>query len=237
MIPLGKVPYRKQEARMALLKNLFKKSDKPKNPTLESAMHEVARNDNAKTREALYKAVLASTFIFQGNVSGEAGVRKGELIAGNDTRIAFRTIEYPPGKTVLPVFTDVEALSSWVGPDAQWVTLPAQQLFQSIIPCGIDEVRVNPFRPDQKISRAGGIITRNEFAALAQGLLPESMTSNMAQMKVAAGQKLLIGAPTQEPPAEFLEGIADYFHRIPEIRGAYLFEMTNQSVTSSVIGL
>jgi hypothetical protein len=74
--------------------------------------------------------------------------------------------------------------------------------------------------------------------ALAQGLLPESMvSSNTAQLKVAAGQKLLIGAPAREPPPEFLKRLTDYLQQIPELRCAYLFQMTNQNVTSSVIGL
>ncbi|MGB6959698.1 MAG: enhanced serine sensitivity protein SseB C-terminal domain-containing protein, partial [Candidatus Acidiferrum sp.] len=82
------------------------------------------------------------------------------------------------------------------------------------------------------------VITRNEFLALAQGLLPESrIADNTTQMRVAPGQRLLIGAPAKEPPADVLEKLSDYFQQIPELRGAYLFQMTNQGVTSSVIGL
>ena len=223
---------------MSLLTDIFKKQESPKNPALERAMQAVATNDNAKTRESLYKTVLASTFIVQGNVSGGTEVRKGKWIADGDTRVAFKTVEHPPGNIVLPVFTDVEALTSWAGSEVQWIALRAQQLFQSIAPGNIAEVRVNPFRPEQAIRRPGGIITRNEFMALAQGLLPESMMSNnTAQLKVAAGQKLFIGKPAKEPPAELLRKLTDHFQQIPELRGAYLFQMTNQNVTSSVIGL
>jgi hypothetical protein len=223
---------------MSLFKDLFRKHDSPKNAALDRAMHEMAKDDNAKTRASLYKTVFASTFIVPGNVSGGTEVRKGEWIADSNTRVAFKTIEHPPGNIVLPVFTDVEALTSWAGSAVPWVALRAQELFQSIAPGNVAEVRVNPFRPEQPISRPGGIITRNEFMALAQGLLPESMvSSNTAQLKVAAGQKLLIGAPAKEPPTELVKKLSDYFQQIPELRGAYLFEMTNQNVTSSVIGL
>ncbi len=201
-------------------------------------MHEVAKNDNAKTRESLYKTVLASTFIVPGSVSGGTEVRNGKWIADSNTRVAFKTIEHPPGNIVLPVFTDVEALTSWAGSEVQWIALRAQELFQSIAPGNIAEVRVNPFRPEQTINRPGGIITRNEFKALAQGLLPESMiSSNTAQLKVAAGQKFFVGVPAKEPPTELLNKLTDYFQQIPELRGAYLFQITNQNVTSSVIGL
>lgn len=223
---------------MSVFKDLFRKQDSPKNPALERAMHEMARNDNAKSREALYKTVLASTFIVQGNVCGGTEVRKGNWVADSSTRVAFKTIEHPPGNIVLPVFTDVEALTSWAGSEVQWIALRAQDLFQSIAPGNISEVRINPFRLEQTISRPGGIITRNEFMALAQGLLPESTISNgTVQLKVAAGQKLLIGKPAKEPPAELLIKLTDYFQQIPELRGAYLFQMTNQNLTSSVIGL
>jgi SseB protein N-terminal domain len=114
---------------MSLLKNLFRKHDSPQNPALERAMQEIARNDNAKTRESLYKLVLASTFIVQGNVSGGTEMNGGKRIADGSTRVAFKTIEHPPGNTILPVFTDIEALTSWVGSEVQWIAIRARELF------------------------------------------------------------------------------------------------------------
>jgi hypothetical protein len=224
---------------MSFFKSLFRKPGSPENPALERTMDELARSDNTRTRESLYKAILASTFVLQGTVSGGAEERDGKRIADGNTRVAFRTVEHPPGNIVLPVFTSVEALTSWAGSsEVQWIALGAQELFQSIAPGKIAEVRVNPFRPEQTISKPGGTITRNEFLALAQGLLPESMISNnTAQLRVAAGQKVFIGKPANVPPAKLLMRLTDYFHQIPELRGAYLFQMANQNVTSRVIGL
>jgi len=200
-------------------------------------MHEVARNDNPKTRELLYKAILASTFVVQGSISGGAEAHKGKWIADGSTRVAFRTIEHPSGTIVLPVFTDVEALTSWAGSEVQWMALRAQELFQSIMPGNIAEVRVNPFRPERRISRPAGIITRSEFMVLAQGQLPEVTVSNMAQLKIAAGQKLLIGAPTKELPSEVLDALTGYLQQVPELRNVYLFQVVNQNVTSRMMGL
>jgi hypothetical protein len=203
-------------------------------------MNEIAKSDNAKTRESLYKAILASTFILEETVSGgtDAG---GKTIADENTRVAFKTIEHPAGNVILPVFSDVDALASFAGANARWVALGAQALFQSIAPGDVAEVRVNPFRVGQAMKRPGGIITRNEFMALAQGLLPEQMISNNTMpLKVAGGQKLFIGRPAKEPPAELLSKLADYFQQIPELRGAYLFQMaqqTQQNVTSTVVGI
>ena len=223
---------------MSLFKDLFKKQDSPQNAALERAMHDVARNDNPGTRALLYKTVLASTFIVTGNVSGGIEVRKGKWVADDSTRLAFKTIEHPPGNIVLPVFTGVDALTSWAGSEVPWIALGAQELFQSIAPGNIAEVRVNPFRPEQTISRPGGMITRNEFMTLAQGLLPGSIISkDTTQLKVAAGQKLLIDKPAKEPPPELLTTLTDYLKQIAELQSAYLYQMTNQNVTSIVIGL
>jgi hypothetical protein len=223
---------------MSLFKNLFGKQDPPENSALEHAMHEIAKNDNATTRESLYKSVLASTFIVEGSVSGGAEVSDGRRVADDSTRAAFKTIEHPPGNVVLPVFTDVDALTSFVGSKVYWIGLRAQELFQSIAPTSIAELRVNPFRAGQPIKRPGGIITRNEFMAMAQGLLPgPTISNNTAQLKVAAGQRLFIGKPAKQPPAGFLRKLTSYLQRVPELRSAYLFQMTNQNATSSVIGL
>ena len=158
---------------MSLIDDAPNKHGFPKNPVLERAMDEIARNDNAETRESLYKAMLATTFIAQGSISGSTVASDGKWIADSSTRVAFRTVEHPPGNIVLPVFTDAEALISWASAEVQWIAMPAQQLFQSIVPSNIAEVRVNPFKPGQTINRPGGVITRNEFVALTQGLLPE----------------------------------------------------------------
>jgi hypothetical protein len=68
--------------------------------------------------------------------------------------------------------------------------------------------------------------------------LPEERPSNnTSQRKIAAGQKVLIGKAANIPPAKFLMKLTDYLQQIPELQGAYLFQMVNQNVTSRVIGL
>lgn len=193
-------------------------------------MRELADNDNARTRESLYKALLASTLIFHGSTAG------GTMTDGS-TQISFKTIEHPNGTILLPVFTAVEALTSWTNSETAWVALRAQTLFQSIASGNIQEVRVNPFRPGQKISWPGGILTRAEFTTLAQGLLPEPMNTNTSQMNLPAGQKLLVGPPAAPLPEELMQALTGYLRQFPQLQGAYLFEMVNEGVAGSVIGL
>lgn len=198
-----------------------------RNLPLERAMDEVARHDNPQTRRALYAALLASTLIVAGRVGGE----------GN-SQVAFNTLESPPGYVILPAFTDHEALLSFASTEMPWLAIGAQALFQSIAAGNIAEVRVNPFAAGQTPTKPGGIVTRQEFAALAQGLLPEkSAGGNVARMTVAAGQQISVGQCTNEPPAELLAKVRDRLQNMSEIRNAFLFEIINGGQKSSVVGL
>jgi hypothetical protein len=207
------------------------------NPELERAMDDVAKSDNSETREALYRAILASTLIVSGSVSGDAREVAGGGVAGDNTRIALRTIEHPRGNVILPAFTALDALIAFAGSEVPWVALGAQALFQSILPGNIAEVRVNPFQQGQQITRPGGIITRREFTALAQGLLPQALTSdNVAKLNVAA-QQVLVGKPEREPPAEVLDRLSAYFKQFHDVQAGYLFQMGDPHANSTVFGV
>ncbi len=123
------------------------------NPDLERAMNEVAKNDTPQARESLYRAILASTLIVAGGVSGGSSFVDGTGVASAGTSINFRTLEHPPGNVILPAFTNLDALISFAGSEIEWAGLSAQALFQSILPGNIAEVRLNPFRPDQQARR------------------------------------------------------------------------------------
>jgi hypothetical protein len=208
------------------------------NPELERAMDAVAKNDNLQTRESLYRAILASTLIVSGGVFGDLPGQDGTGVAGNNTRISFRTVESPSGHVILPTFTNLDALVTFSGSEVPWVALDAQALFQSILPGNIAEVRVNPFRTGQRVSRPGGIITRREFTSLALGFLPElNVAQNVDQLKAVAGQKLTLRQPTEELPAALVKRLAAYFRQIRELERAYFIQMINQNTSSNVVGL
>lgn len=200
-------------------------------------MDHVARSDNSQTRESLYRSVLSSTLIVAGSVSGDSRQVEGGRVAGDNTRIALRTIEHPPGNVILPAFTALDALTSFAGSQIEWVALSAQALFQSILPGNIAEVRVNPYQEGQPVTRPGGIITRREFTALAQGLLPQTgISDNVAQLGVAAEQ-VMIGKPEREPPAEVLDRLATYFKQFHDVQAGYLFQMGDPRASTTVFGV
>jgi SseB protein N-terminal domain/SseB protein C-terminal domain len=207
------------------------------NPDLERAMDHVAKSDNAQTRESLYRAMLASTLIVSGRVSGDSREVDGGSVAGDNTRIALGTVESPAGNVILPAFTALDALVSFAGSEVQWVALGARALFQAILPGNIAEVRVNPFQKGQQITRPGGVITRREFTALAQGLLQQALISdNVAQLSVAAKQ-VLIGKPEREPPSEVLDRLTAFFKQFQDVQAGYLFQMGDQHANSTIFGV
>ncbi|HTZ99609.1 MAG TPA: enhanced serine sensitivity protein SseB C-terminal domain-containing protein [Candidatus Aquilonibacter sp.] len=200
----------------------------PTNPGLERAMYDVAKSDNARTRESVYRALLASTLLFEGQIASD----------DSGGRYAFKTVEHPPGNIVLPVFTDVEALVSWSHTEGEWIALRARDIFQAIAATKIAEVHVNPFRKGQGVKKPGGIVKRHEFMALAQGLLPgPAISEDVTQMKVAAAEQMQVEKPSGALPEELLAAIARYFAEIPALRGAYLFRLTHGAVQSDVVGL
>lgn len=131
-------------------------------------MYDVALADNATTRAALYKRLLDCTLIVPDTVSGGTERGSGKRVADPDTRFFFRTVEHPPGNIVLPVFTDVQALIDWAQEGTPWVGLASRDLFRGVVATNINEIRVNPFRPVQRIKKSGGVITRVEFQALGR---------------------------------------------------------------------
>jgi hypothetical protein len=219
-------------------KKFFHKDTSPTNPHLEKAAHAVALADNEKTRRALYDSLLKSTLIIPGSVVGGTENTPGEHIAGENTQIRFRTVEHPLGNIVLPVFTDIAALKDWHQREVPWVAMAAPALFEAVAKTTIDEIRINPFRPEQEIKRPGGVVTRVEFQALAQGMMPEkSGPGNVMGMRIEKGQKVLLGLPAQAPPPELLAELGALFEVTQELQAAYLFQMAHGNNSSTVIGL
>lgn len=190
-------------------------------------MYDVAKSDNAQTRESVYRALLASTLLFEGKMANE----------GN-ARFAFKTVEHPPGHVILPVFTDVDALVSWAGSEGEWIALRAADLFQSIVPTAIAEVRVNPFYKGQTVRKPGGIVKRQEFEVLAQGLLPgPAVSDNVMQLKTASERRMYVEKPAEALPGFLVSMLAQFFGKVSGLEEAYLFQLANGSAKSQVVGL
>ena len=86
---------------VSFLKRFFGGDDSPRNPALECALENIAKNDNPDTRESLYKAILSSTLIVQGRVLDGIEVSPGKWTTEREAPFTFWTTEYPPENVFL----------------------------------------------------------------------------------------------------------------------------------------
>jgi SseB protein N-terminal domain len=88
------------------------------------------------------------------------------------------------GIRVLPAFTDAEALANY-DPNSPHIALPATEIYKIAVQLRVGEVVVNAFDPVRKPIRSGGTVTRREFEALAQGMIPEPTLDGKGQILTA----------------------------------------------------
>jgi hypothetical protein len=166
-----------------------KQSVSPPNPEpLLKAMNAVAREDSPGNRTNLYRQFLNSWLWFCVPEFPE-GWKAGMTVAPAGMQISVATPNNAKGEKILPVFTDPEALANF-DPNSPNMAFPAPEIFKMAIKIGVEEVVVNPFDPIRKPIRAGGNLTRREFEALAQGMVPQFTQDG-------TGQVLTIQKPTQ----------------------------------------
>lgn len=183
------------ELRFCMFKNFLetlthKRSSSLPNPQpLLAAMHNAAlQHDSPEARERVYREFLRSWLwvcvpeLPDGSKSGLTTVREGMNIAVNTPTNA-------KGVRVLPAFTDVEALANY-DPNSPQMAFAAIEVFKMAVQLGVAEVIVNAFDPVRKPIRPGGTLTRREFEALAQGMIPSPTPDGK-------GQVLKVNRPVQ----------------------------------------
>lgn len=150
------------------IRSALRRDKTPENHPLLKAMHDVALNDGPTTRKDLYVALMESTLIVPGHVSGGK-----DGVADDNTRLAIQPIEDPPGNLIVPVFTDQEAFKNWIRgiPTASFI-VPAREFFVSLTGGNIKGIVINPFPTTGQMVRPGGRITAVEFEALGKGFIP-----------------------------------------------------------------
>jgi hypothetical protein len=80
-------------------------------------MHEVALADNSETREVLYKAFLRSELIAPGTASPSHA--PGKFVSDGNMKVKLALTDVPPGKLVLPVFTNEKTFVHFYGSNLQ----------------------------------------------------------------------------------------------------------------------
>ena len=195
----------------------------PENVELFHAIMEIANNPESD-RIRLYAALTGSVFLVP--LSGEPP--STEAPQGDEVNIDVLTLTGPEGELALPVFTHEDAVRQWIPaeqPTPATMTFSGLSLFQLAAASPMQFILINPAGP------FGGQVSRPEFEALAQEVLPE--IAAMLPPQDAAGQSSMTGALQNvyvdallEPlPETTEERLRELFEENAAVRGAYLFLM------------
>lgn len=225
-----------------MLKNLFGSSKRgtslPDPETLLKAMHSVALADTPENRGKLYHEFLKSWLWICVQELPE-GFNPGTNTLSAGANIPVVTPTNAKGVRVLPAFTDPQALANY-DPNTPSIALSAIEVFKIAVNTGVAEVAVNAFDPVRKPIRPGGIVTRREFEALANGLVPHPTPDGKGQvLTVKKPMQIQIGACTTPIAAEMKERLISNAARFPEVTRIFRYRMkyVETGTVSDVLGI
>jgi hypothetical protein len=210
----------------------------PNPESLLLAMQTVGQRDTDGNRAKLYGEFLRSWLWFCVPEFPE-GWKPGMTVLPAGMKISVATPDNAKGEKVLPVFTEPTALANY-DPNSPHLAFPAIEIFKMAVKLGVAEIIVNPFDPVRKPTRAGGTLTRREFEALAEGMIPQRTPDGKGQvLTVQEPVQVQIGRcqdPARDDIRSQLDGTAA---RFPEVEKIFRYRMryVDTGVESEVFGL
>jgi hypothetical protein len=220
---------------MGLFRNLL--GGKSDNTRLLRAIQSVASRDRPQNWAKLYRSLLDCVlFIPVREIPEGLDSRTHNLTRPLDMSLLQLTDHQQ--RAVTPAFTDEAALRNW-DPNTPFVGIKSRQYFRMVRGTEISAIVINPFDPIRKMLRPGGRLTRFEFEALAEGIIPgRPDRAGAVHMTFAQGKPVLIGQPADPPSAEILEAVTATGRSAPEIKELYLFQMSAaEGESHTVVGI
>jgi hypothetical protein len=182
----------------------------------------VAHDDSPETRRVLYEAMFKTWFLVPTRETPAASPGFHDI--QEDTAASFSLEHDSAGQLVAVAFTDEEALRNW-NKSIPWIAFQGTGFFLAVLSTQAAEIVINPFEPEDpgsKMIRPGGRVTRWEFEALAQGLIPQEQQDGPdAETQPAAPQSVLVTMPKHMPSAEVFNALASAAKAFPEVVGMY----------------
>ena len=160
---------------------------------LVAALRAVAERDDATSREAVYTSLLDSSLFLPAEPGDDTEAR-------TDGLHLFTTPPDADGSWKLLAFTDPDAAGAWRSEGVLLVERAAREVFAFAVGSPTSGILLNVAGP------AGGELTRREFAALAEGVLPAADPDDVEELELAPGAEVLV-APLQTPPGEAFLGV------------------------------
>jgi len=228
------------------LKAVFKNPFRTSKPSISlpdpkpflQAMHTVALNDTPENRGKLHREFLNS-WLWICVTELPEGWKPGMTTVSAGMTIPVATPNNARGSRVLPVFTDPAALANY-DPNTPSMAFPAVEIFKIALQLGVGEVVVNPFDPVRKPNRPGGIVTRREFEALAQGLVPQRTPDGKGQvLTVQKPTQIQIGRCKTPASSEIKIQLVTTAAKFPEVEKIFRYQMrfVETGAQSEVLGL
>ena len=185
----------------------------PTNPRLIDAMTALTADDTPENRQALYAALLHSTFIVPTThpLTGSNGM-------SHDLDIDRLVTDTHDGQLVLFVFTDEDSLRQWQTENSPYSVLPASDTFQLALKHQAGSIQINPS------GTVGGSISAGEIAALARGVTPGSAEDvQVHQQAVESDTQVMLGAPSKPLPIKVAAQLQRSLAAQPIIAACYVF--------------
>jgi len=206
------------------------------NAALLRAIQNVASADSPQNRDKLYRLLLDCVLFIPVREIPE-GLRKGAG-SGGPCDIALQQLRDKQQKPVTPAFTDEQALRNW-DPNTPFLGIRAREYFRMVRGTEVSAILINPFDPIRKMLRPGGRISRFEFEALAEGMLPGRFDPRgVLHMTLAEGKTAHLSPPAKSLPGNVLEAMVTAARSTGEIRELYHFDMASESGDAhAVIGI
>jgi SseB protein N-terminal domain/SseB protein C-terminal domain len=194
---------------------------------LPAAMLAVAHHDSPENRRVLYESMFKTWFLVPTRETPVPDT-PGFHDIQEDTAASLSLEHDSAGQLVAVAFTDEEALRNW-NMSIPWIALQGKAFFQAVVSTQAEEIVINPFEPENpasKMIRPGGRVTRWEFEALAQGMVPPSQADDQdTETQPAAPQSVLVAMPKHMPSAEIFKALATAAKAFPEVIGMYFAQL------------
>lgn len=229
-----------------MFKNIFRRSAPgpenantlPSPDPLLKAMHAVALSDTKENRGILYREFLKAWLWFCVPELPD-GWKPGMTALLPGMNIPIITPNNSKGEKVLPVFTDQPALANY-DPNTPNMACIAVEVFKIAVKLPVSQILINPFDPVRKPMRTGGTLMRNEFTALAQGMIPEPTPDGKGQtLTVQRPTQVQIGRNKLAITPEVKSRLVVAAEGLPEVDKIFRYRMrfVDTGVESEVFGL
>ncbi|MBN2498235.1 MAG: SseB family protein [Deltaproteobacteria bacterium] len=190
--------------------------DSPDARRIHAAVEKLTQDDRPGTRAALYTALSSGVLLVPTSVRPAA---KGRI-----TVFEFGPIRPPPFELVrlggdrkgLAAFTEVAFLEQFRPEGAQIVYMQGRQLFLMALDMQADLIAVNPGSP------VSGVLERFELQRIAEGTVPIGQNRTELTRDVPMRVRPLQASS----PGKLRRLLVTAFRKMPEIRTAYLFEVS-----------